>query len=123
MQIKGLAVDDEEIILLYFERLLKGWNYQVETTSSPQEALKRIKRNDYDFVLLDIKMPDINGEQLYNMIAELKPPLVSRIIIITGDIMNKTTVSFLNKTESPILTKPIDTDKLKETIDKIISNQ
>jgi len=37
--------------------------------------------------------------------------------------MNKTTVSFLNKTDSPVLTKPIDTDKLKETIDKIISNQ
>ncbi|HAS04286.1 MAG TPA: hypothetical protein DCR71_00730 [Dehalococcoidia bacterium] len=52
-----------------FERLLKGWNYQLETTSSPQEALKRIKRNDYEFVLLDIKMPDINGEQLYKMIA------------------------------------------------------
>jgi hypothetical protein len=43
MQIKELAVDDEEIILLYFERLLKGWNYQVENHKFTPRSIEKNK--------------------------------------------------------------------------------
>ncbi len=122
-KIKGLVIDDEEIILIYLKRLLSTWGYAADTINASQEAIDKIKKQDYHFILLDLKMPNINGELLYNMIAELKPYIVNRIIIITGDIANKSTASFLYETKAPILTKPIDSDKLKNTIDKIISNQ
>lgn len=123
VKIKGLVVDDEKIILIYLKRLLSTWGYVADTANTSQEAIEIIKKRDYDFIMLDIRMPDINGEQLYNMIAEVKPYLVNRIIIITGDISNKSTASFFKETKAPILTKPIDSGKLKDTIDKTISNQ
>ena len=123
VKIKGLVVDDEKIILIYLKRLLSTWGYVADTANTSQEAIEIIKKRDYDFIMLDIRMPDINGEQLYNMITDLKPYLVNRIIIITGDITNKSTASFFKETKASILTKPIDSGKLKDTIDKIISNQ
>jgi CheY-like chemotaxis protein len=118
---RGLVVDDEEIILSFLKRLLSGWGYETETINNPTEAITKIQRNDYDFIILDVKMPDMNGEQLYNLIIELKPSFINRIIFATGDVMNKATASFLNETQAPVLTKPLDTNELRETIDKIIT--
>ncbi|MDD4924076.1 MAG: response regulator [Dehalococcoidales bacterium] len=120
-KITALVVDDEEIILSFLKRLLNSWGYEAETINTPREAIESIKKNDYDFILLDVKMPDINGQQLYDMIAEFKPSLINRVIFATGDVMNKSTASFLNETQAPVLTKPIDTHELKEHIDKILS--
>ena len=122
-EIKALVVDDEEIILGFLKRLLNGWGYQAEIINTPREAIEKITKNNYDFIILDVKMPDINGQQLYNMIAELKPSLINRIIFATGDVMNKSTAFFLNETEAPVLTKPIDINELKENIDKIFSSK
>jgi CheY-like chemotaxis protein len=120
-KIRGLVVDDEIIILSFLKRLLNGWGYEAETINNPLEAIDRIQKNDYDFIILDVKMPDMNGEQLYNLILELKPSFTNRIIFATGDVMNKATATFLNETRAPVLTKPLDTNELKETIDKIIA--
>jgi CheY-like chemotaxis protein len=120
-KIRGLVVDDEEIILSFLKRLLSGWGYDAETINNPKEAITKIQKNDYDFIILDVKMPDMNGEQLYNLVLELKPELTNKIIFATGDVMNKATATFLNETRAPVLTKPLDTNELKETIDKIIT--
>ena len=120
-KIRGLVVDDEEIILSFLKRLLSGWGYEMETINNPTEAIENIQNNEYDFIILDVKMPDINGEQLYNLIIKLKPSITNRIIFATGDVMNKATASFLNETQAPVLTKPLDTKELKNTIDKIIA--
>ena len=120
---RGLVVDDEEIILSFLKRLLSGWGHEAETINNPTEAIAKIQNNDYDFIILDVKMPDINGEQLYNLILKLKPSLTNRIIFATGDVMNKATASFLNKTQAPVFTKPLDTNELKETIDRIIADK
>jgi CheY-like chemotaxis protein len=120
-KMRGLVVDDEEIILSFLKRLLNGWGYEVEIINNPTEAIDNIQKNDYDFIILDVKMPEINGQQLYNLIAELKPSVINRIIFATGDVMNKTTANFLNETQAPVLTKPLDTNELKETIGEIIA--
>jgi CheY-like chemotaxis protein len=120
-KIRGLVVDDEEIILSFLKRLLSGWGYDAETINNPKEAITKIQKNDYDFIILDVKMPDMNGEQLYNLVLELKPELTNKIIFATGDVMNKATATFLNETRAPVLTKPLDTNELKETKDKIIT--
>ena len=120
-KIRGLVVDDEEIILSFLKRLLNGWGYEAETINNPTEAIENIQKNDYSFIILDVKMPEINGQQLYNLIAQLKPSLVNRIIFATGDTMNKSTATFLNETQAPVLTKPLDTHELKDTIDAIIA--
>ena len=120
-KIKGLVVDDEKAILIFLNRLLTGWGYEIETVNTAKEAIERIKTNDYDFILLDIKMPEINGMRLYHLIEEIKPSLVKRVLFATGDILEKSTSAFLQATDAPTLTKPIDTEQLKDSINKVLA--
>jgi two-component system NtrC family sensor kinase len=120
-KIKGLIVDDEKIILTFLNRLLVGWGYEVETIDRAKEAIDRIRTNDYDFILLDIKMPEINGTKLYRYIEEIKPSLAKKVIFATGDILEKSTSTFLQETKVPHITKPIDIQQLKDNIDAILA--
>jgi PAS domain S-box-containing protein len=119
-KIKGLVVDDEKIILIFLNRLLSEWGYEVETVDRAIKAIEKIKINDYDFILLDIKMPEINGIRLYRLIEEINPSLVKKIIFATGDVLEKSTNAFFQETKAPTITKPIDTEKLKEVINEIL---
>ena len=64
-----LLVDDEPDISLVFRTVLKDEGFKVDSFTDPQLALSAFKPNLYDLVVLDIKMPGMNGFQLY---AEIK---------------------------------------------------
>ena len=67
-------------------------------------------------ILLDIKMPRKSGIELYHDIEAEHPILAKKVIFITGDILEPSTLKFLIKTKRPYLTKPI---KIEELLDKI----
>ena len=71
---KVIIVDDEQDILntlsRYFNRKDK---FEVETFTNPINALEAIKNNNYDLVLTDIMMPEMNGVDLLKQIKEVKP--------------------------------------------------
>jgi PAS domain S-box-containing protein len=117
---KGLVIDDEKPILIYLERLLSGWGYESELVSNAKDAFEMMQENDYDFVLLDIKMPDMNGLELYRQLKKVKPEMAKRVLFVTGDVLEKTTSAFLRENNVPSITKPIDVEKLKQSIDKIL---
>jgi CheY-like chemotaxis protein len=79
-----------------------------------------MQENDYDFILLDIKMPDMNGLELYRQLKKVKPEMAKRVLFVTGDVLEKTTSAFLRENNVPSITKPIDVEKLKQSIDKIL---
>jgi CheY-like chemotaxis protein len=67
-----LIVDDEPDICLTFKSAIEGHNgFEVDAYESPHEALKNFKASKYDLVLLDIKMPSMNGFQLYSEIKKI----------------------------------------------------
>jgi PAS domain S-box-containing protein len=117
---KGLLIDDEKPILAYLKRLLSGWGYESELVNNAKDALEIMKKNDYDFILLDVKMPDMNGLELYRQLKKMKPELAGRVIFVTGDVLEKTTSTFLKENDVPSITKPIDVEKLRHNIDKIL---
>jgi len=70
-KIRILAVDDEEDILLVVKRYLQLHDFEVNTFTSPQKALLNYKANYYDLVILDIRMPGMDGFELYRKIRQL----------------------------------------------------
>jgi CheY-like chemotaxis protein len=66
-----LLVDDEPDISLLFKTVLKDEGFEVDSFEDPQLALSNFKPNLYDLVVLDIKMPDMNGFQLYREIKKI----------------------------------------------------
>jgi DNA-binding response OmpR family regulator len=85
--------------------------------------LERLKSEDYDVILLDVKLPGISGIEIYKQLQKRAKSLVRRVIFITGDVMGKETMAFLSRTRAPYITKPFDTEQLKKEINRILSQQ
>ena len=64
-------MDDEPDISLLFKTVLKDEGFEVDSFEDPQLALSNFKPDFYDLVVLDIKMPDMNGFQLYREIKKI----------------------------------------------------
>jgi DNA-binding response OmpR family regulator len=120
-----MVVDDEKDILRIIKRDLEVTNeFQVETFSSAIEALKAFKTHDlgyYDAIITDIRMPKMNGFELYRQVKEFSPN--TKIAFITAFEINK---DEFNKVLPSIevkdfIIKPIDMDDLILKIKSMIS--
>ncbi|MBI1912958.1 MAG: response regulator [Deltaproteobacteria bacterium] len=101
-----LLVDDEEIVTDVIREVLSPAVELLETATNGEEALAKIMEMDFDFILLDIEMPKMNGMELYRYVKEIKPHLLERIIFITGDTETALTRTFIMKSECRYLDKP-----------------
>lgn len=79
---KVLVVDDEAPVRDLFNDLLKKENCTVKSVSSGEEALDIINKEDFDVVLLDIKLQVMSGLEALKKIKDIKPNLI--VIMITG---------------------------------------
>lgn len=66
-------VDDEKSIVELFKKGLKGKGFVVDAFNDPKEALSRFTRNTYDLILLDVRMPKMNGYELYEELKKKDP--------------------------------------------------
>lgn len=82
MSYKVLVVDDEAPVRDLFSDLLKKEQYMVECVSSAEDALDMIDKEDFDIVLLDIKLAGMSGLEALKKIKDAKPDLI--VIMITG---------------------------------------
>lgn len=92
MSHKVLVVDDEAPVRGLFDDLLKKEKYSVKTAASGEEALDIIGKEDFDIVLLDIKLGGISGLETLKKIKDIKPSIA--VVMITGfgydeDLINK----------------------------------
>ncbi|MDH3526570.1 MAG: response regulator, partial [Gammaproteobacteria bacterium] len=77
-----LIVDDEEIVRRSCLRILGNGDYEVEAVQDGLEALRKIEASDYDVLILDIMMPNIDGMEVLRRAKETHPDI--DIIMITG---------------------------------------
>lgn len=107
-----LIVDDELSILDSLSRILIKNGYQVETVDNCHSALHMILNKKYDCILLDIKLPDMSGIELYTEINNRDESIAKKIIFITGNIMDQETKQFLEETQVPYSAKPFEITEL-----------
>jgi DNA-binding response OmpR family regulator len=79
-----LLVEDDLQLAKIVKKILEGKNFKVTISADGSEALKLIKKNDYDLYLIDINIPNINGLELVKFIRELKKD--GYIIMITASV-------------------------------------
>jgi PAS domain S-box-containing protein len=117
-----LVVDDEPAILQFLTRVLTEEGHQVETVDNAAEALERLGSKRYRLILLDIKLPEVSGIELYKRIQQMAKSLAKRVVFITGDIIGEDTKNFLTRTKALCITKPFDTEQLKKDINDILTH-
>ncbi|HET8584693.1 MAG TPA: ATP-binding protein, partial [Casimicrobiaceae bacterium] len=82
-----LVVDDEADIRDSLAEILRSARHRVVTASSGREALERMTSERYDVILTDIRMPDVDGRALYEVIEARWPAQASRVVFVTGDTL------------------------------------
>ena len=115
-----LIVDDDEMVLMALEELLRPEGYEVETVSSGTEALKRIDQNGYDLLMLDIIMPEMDGLELCRKIREREGFRETPIVFLTAKNRDEDKAQGVEAGANLFLSKPISPDKLLEIISDTI---
>lgn len=84
---KILVIDDEGMITTTIGNLLKREGYFIETSESGQDAIEKVKKVDFDLIVIDIRMPNMNGlefiHQVKKYLRDNKKPDIP-VIFITG---------------------------------------
>jgi DNA-binding NtrC family response regulator len=109
-----LIIDDDKNILKILSKLLEKEGYAVTTTETGQEALDKIKNQNYNVVLIDVKLQDVNGLNLLDQIHKIAPDMVK--IILTGHPSDEDMTIAFERGANEYLTKPVRPEKLIEVI-------
>jgi len=101
-----LIVDDEPSIRRALVRYLERDGHRVDAAASAAEALAHIAARRYDAILLDLRMPDMAGDELYAQLRDTDPALAARVVFATGDTESEAARAFLAAAGRPVVTKP-----------------
>jgi two-component system NtrC family sensor kinase len=111
-----LIVDDEPGIVDVLRRALDEKGFQTESACNGAEALSRLASKEYDLIISDICMPEMNGEKLHAAISERYPHLRDRIIFVTGDTVSPSSRNFLEQSGARWLNKPFDISEIERVV-------
>lgn len=114
MSKKILVVDDEKAIRSALKDILSFEGFEVEEAVDGVEAIKKIKENEYDCILCDIKMPKMDGIEVLDQALELKPDIP--FILISGHGTIDAAVDAVKKGAFDFISKPPDLNRLLITI-------
>ena len=113
-ELKILLLDDEPIVGKRLKPALEKMGYSVETYQDPVEALKRIDEREFDVVVTDIYMPEIDGIQILEHVMSRCPR--TRVIIITGYAMMEMARRAMDKGAFDFIAKPFNPDELRKVV-------
>lgn len=115
---KILCVDDEEVILSGFRKILVLDGYSVDTVENGKEALGLIQKYHYDFVFTDLKMPEMDGVEVTKGVKHLRPDI--DVVIITGFATVETAVECMKYGAMDYVQKPFTQDELLDFVKKTL---
>jgi len=108
-----LVIEDEAIIAEVCTRILRAEGFKVRVVPDGEAALDLLNEEGFAFVLVDIRMPRMNGIEFYRHLERMYPKMVDRVVFTTGDILSSDIKRFLDEAECPYLAKPFTPDELK----------
>ncbi|HSA80793.1 MAG TPA: PAS-domain containing protein [Geminicoccaceae bacterium] len=115
-----LVVDDEADVRSFLAELLRIDGHEVTVAKSGKEALVRLAEQDYGAIICDLRMPEMDGPELYAALAHEHPWLLSRIIFTTGDVLSEPSRRFLEACQRPCLEKPFLPAQLRRLIEEVV---
>jgi DNA-binding NtrC family response regulator len=116
-----LLVDDEEIVIRSCRRILETHPYETDVARNGLEALEKVNEHHFDLVVLDIKMPKMDGIEVLQRIKEFRPD--TDVIMVTGLHEIDTAVHAMKLGALEYLPKPFDPEDLILAIERAFERQ
>ncbi len=120
---KGLVIDDDLNIVNMISMYLEEQGCVISTATDIKIALSVVEAltfiEEFDFIICDIKMPEMSGIDFFHVVEKKTPILKDRIIFSTGDVLSDATREFICSIPNPYIEKPFNLSELKEIIKKM----
>jgi DNA-binding NtrC family response regulator len=111
---KILLIDDEQDFLTVMSERMEARNMQVSTATSAKEGLEKVTAGNFDAVILDLMMPEIDGIETLKLLKEKNPDLA--VILLTGHATIKQGIEAMKLGALDLLEKPADLNALTDKI-------
>jgi signal transduction histidine kinase/DNA-binding response OmpR family regulator len=112
---RAIVIDDDPTIVDYLSDILLTFKYSVDEVRDKKESLQLLATNYYDLIIIDIKLPDGDGFDIYNKLLECCPEKANSVVFITGDVSLDTREK-LKQIGRPFLIKPFSFNELITTL-------
>ena len=116
MKARLLIVDDEEQFVEAISERLSMRDYDVTTALTGEDAIEKITNYNFDVVILDVRLPGIDGTDVLRKIKNLKP--LTEVIMLSGHGSMEMAIEGMKLGALDFLMKPCETEDLTEKIDK-----
>jgi DNA-binding NtrC family response regulator len=116
-----LVVDDEKNIRLTVQHSLIAADYEVDTASNGLEGLEQFRKNHYDLILMDLRMPQINGIEMLREIREHDQKAAA--IVITAYLTIDTLLEAFSLGVSDYIRKPFSPNDVRETVKRVLDRE
>ncbi|MBL6079212.1 response regulator [Belnapia sp. T18] len=113
----ALVIDDELELAGVLARLLAVHGFRCDFAVTGRDAQDLLSRGEYDAILCDLRMPDMDGQELYCWLKRQRPHLCQRTAFVTGDALSQATARFLARSNRPVLEKPF----LPEEVHRLVA--
>jgi two-component system NtrC family sensor kinase len=124
-----LVIDDESTIRMALRRFFTRLGWQVDEAANGESGYSMIlldaRQSEvprYAVVLSDLRMPGLNGMELYHRLKSNHPEVLARLIFSTGDIVSEESAAFVRTTDCVVLQKPFELVTLKTTIQELLKS-
>jgi signal transduction histidine kinase/CheY-like chemotaxis protein len=111
-----LVIEDEPTVSQLISDVMSEMGYRADTLPDSREAFDRLKANEYDLIICDLRMPNLDGPGLYRELVRRGSPFQHRLLFVTGDTMSPRSLEFLHSSGVPYLAKPFLVEELKEAV-------
>jgi CheY-like chemotaxis protein len=115
--IKILVVDDEDNIRFLFKEELEEEGYQIDMASNGFEAIEKVKASKFDLIVMDIKMPGMDGIQALNEIKNMNKDQLVVLCSAYGEFKQ----DFSSWVSDAYVVKSADLNEMKQTIKRLLS--
>ncbi len=119
----ALVIDDEEEVAEVIEQILLSDGFQVTRAGSGESALSTLARGSFDVILSDLRMPGLDGGQLYDHLAAERPALLERLGFVTGDTVSPDARRFLERARRPVVEKPIAPQDIRALVRRLMEER
>ena len=114
-----LIVDDEPAVVDLISRILTDFGFSVTSASNGNEVIGKLTLEDFNIIILDYRMPEIGGAQLFDHIESISAELAARVLFITGDAYSRNVEETVSRTGNPVLNKPFTLEDLLTAVMRV----